>query len=134
MSKEFNTPLVPVSWGELIDKITILEIKIQNIASQSAQKNIKLELELLISLVSQHIGLMELIQPQKEALTSVNSELWRVEDDIREKERQQEFDSDFIELARSVYRLNDLRATIKREINSTLLSEIVEEKSYKPFQ
>jgi len=77
---------------------------------------------------------MELIQPKKEALTSVNSELWRVEDEIREKESQKEFDNVFIELARSIYRLNDLRATIKREINSALLSEIVEEKSYKAFQ
>jgi hypothetical protein len=134
MSKEFDTPLVPVSWGELIDKITILEIKLQNIASESARKNIKLELEQQNTLVIQNIGLMELIQPQKEALSSVNSNLWRVEDDIREKERKKEFDSVFIELARSVYRLNDLRATIKREINSSLQSEIVEEKSYKPFQ
>ena len=134
MNKEFNTPFVPVSWGELIDKITILEIKILNIASHPAHKNIKFELAQLSTLVSQHIGLMELIQPQKKELASVNSELWRVEDDIREKERNREFDSDFIELARSVYRLNDLRAMIKREINSTLLSEIVEEKNYKPYQ
>ena len=134
MDKIFPTPLAPISWGELIDKITILEIKQVKINSLAAVININKELNYLDSIVENNIGVAELIIDLKRLLLDVNKQLWKVEDDIRDKELRKEFDNDFIELARKVYRLNDERAKLKKLINQTLKSEIVEEKSYKEFQ
>jgi hypothetical protein len=132
MSYKFPTPNVPVSWGELIDKITILEIKDIKITSPVANQNIKNELKLLSAIASVTDD-QDAVQLHKKELTEVNLKLWVVEDSIREKELAGEFDDVFIELARSVYKLNDVRAKTKKAINSLLLSELVEEKSYKDF-
>jgi prophage tail gpP-like protein len=117
---------VPVSIGELLDKISILEIKMQHITNANKRKNIECELELLTQ---------EAVQvriPHLEAeLKKVNETLWDIEDRIREKDHQQTFDDEFIELARSVYITNDKRAEIKRQINMTSGSFLVEEKSYR---
>ena len=134
MDKIFPTPLAPISWGELIDKITILEIKQVNINSLAAVININKELNYLGNIVENNIGVAELIIELKQLLLDVNKRLWKVEDDIRDKELRKEFDNGFIELARKVYRLNDERAKIKKLINQTLKSELVEEKGYKKYQ
>ena len=128
-----GTPVVPISWGELIDKITILEIKDLKINSITAKKNIRKELKYLLDIVNLN-NMPEEIKPLKTELKNVNLRLWDVEDSIREKELAGEFDKAFIELARSVYRLNDVRAKTKQSINLILQSELVEEKSYKDFQ
>lgn len=134
MNKTFPTPLTSISWGELIDKITILEIKQANINSSTALSNINKELGYLNEIVKNNIGVVEPIKDLKLGLLDVNKRLWQVEDDIRDKELKQEFDGEFIELARKVYRLNDERAKLKKSINHALNSELVEEKSYKDFQ
>lgn len=134
MEKIFVTPFAPISWGELIDKITILEIKQVNINSLNAIININKELGYLSAIVENNIGVAELIKDLKQLLLDVNKRLWKVEDDIRDKELKREFNNEFIELARRVYRLNDERAKIKQLINQALNSELVEEKSYKDFQ
>jgi predicted nucleic acid-binding Zn-ribbon protein len=134
MNKKFTTPLSPISWGELIDKITILEIKQINIKSSTALTNINKEFDYLNEIVQNTLGVTELIAALKQQLLDVNKRLWQVEDDIRDKELKQEFDIGFIELARSIYRLNDERAKLKKLINQALYSEFVEEKSYKNFQ
>ncbi len=133
MNNKFATPLTPISWGELIDKITILEIKQINIKSTSALSNINKELGYLSDIVKNSDGVSELITELKQQLLDVNKILWQVEDEIRDKELKQEFDIVFIELARKVYRLNDERAKLKKDINQVLKSELVEEKSYKNF-
>jgi len=130
MNKSFSTPLIPISWGELIDKITILEIKQLNIKSLNAQSNIEKELGYLNDIVKDNEGLAEFVKEIKKQLLNVNMQLWQVEDDIRSKELKQEFDTVFIGLARSVYRLNDDRAKLKKQINKLLNSELTEEKSY----
>ena len=134
MKKTFATPLIPISWGELVDKITILEIKQINIKSLNALTNINKEHSYLNEIIENQTGLAELIKDLKTQLLEINKRLWQVEDDIRDKELRQEFDAKFIELARRVYRLNDERAKLKKTINQTLNSELVEEKSYKDFQ
>lgn len=126
-NKYLSSILAPVSLGELIDKITILEIK-QIHMTGIKLKNIDKELKLLKSIIqdkNQEID-MDLINKLKE----VNNNLWKIEDDIRIKESNQEFDKEFIQLARSVYKENDKRASIKKEINKKYNSELVEEKSY----
>jgi predicted nucleic acid-binding Zn-ribbon protein len=134
MKKTFATPLIPISWGELVDKITILEIKQINIKSLNALSNINKEHSYLNEIIENQTDLAELIKDLKIQLLDINKRLWQVEDDVRDKELRQEFDAKFIELARSVYRLNDERAKLKKTINQTLNSELVEEKSYKDFQ
>ncbi|MCZ0962419.1 DUF6165 family protein [Paracoccus benzoatiresistens] len=128
MTSDFRTaPLAPVSWGELLDKITILEIKADRIADPTARANVGRELALLRDIAAPVLpqpGLAPLI----EGLRRVNGALWRIEDDIRAKEAAAAFDSGFVELARSVYLTNDERAALKREINALLRSELVEEK------
>lgn len=124
-------PMAPVSWGELIDKITILEIKAERIAEPAAQANVARELALLRDVaapVGEQPGLAALV----DRLRAVNLALWRIEDDIREKEARAEFDDAFVALARSVYLTNDERAAIKRRINAALRSELVEEKFHAP--
>ena len=134
MNNKFQTPLVPISWGELIDKITILEIKEVKITSNNALDNIRKELGFLSDIVSNSKGVYDAISLLKNELKKVNLNLWQVEDEIRDKEYTQEFDEKFISLARSVYRLNDDRANLKKKINETLFSELKEEKSYKNFR
>jgi len=134
MIKLFTAPLIPVSWGELIDKITILEIKQINLTSASALANINKELDYLNQILNKNHEIIELIKLLKQQLLNINQSLWDVEDDIREKDLKQEFDQTFVGLARKVYRLNDERAKLKKSINQILNSELVEEKSYKNFQ
>ena len=127
-----KTPLVPISWGELIDKITILEIKIDRLKSKSALENVKNEYILLNRIYSENV-LKDTTDNLKIDLSVVNLELWEIEDAIREKERAKIFDQEFLQLARSVYRTNDKRAKIKQQINHLLNSELVEEKSYTEY-
>jgi tetratricopeptide (TPR) repeat protein len=127
-----DTPNAPISGGELIDRITILEIKSVEIANEPARANVFKELRLLQEIADAHAG-CGAVSPLKSRLKEVNRALWQIEDAIREKERKGEFDQDFIELARSVYKRNDERAAIKRQINDFLASEIVEEKSYQNY-
>jgi len=129
-STNFKQPLIPVSWGELIDKITILEIKFAKIKDAFSIDSVKLELRLLLDILQNYPVIQELIAGQRKQLSLINSELWIIEDDIRDKDYKNEFDIKFIELARSVYRLNDERAKVKKEINLILKSEIIEIKSY----
>lgn len=133
MSTNRATPFVPISWGELIDKITILEIKDLKIDSITAKENIRKELKYL-SEIAKLNEMPKAIEELKHQLSDVNLKLWNVEDRIREKELASQFDSIFIELARSVYILNDFRAKTKSSINFLLKSELVEEKSYKNFK
>ena len=119
-------PCVPVSWGELIDKITILEIKVQRLRSPTAASNARHELELLQAELGQQDGVGAL----KDELAAVNRSLWDIEDAIRAKEAAGAFDPEFIELARAVYQNNDARSRIKRAINEVLQSPIIEEKQY----
>jgi Family of unknown function (DUF6165) len=124
------TPLVPLSWGELLDKISILEIKAERIVSAPARSNVRMELSALSAIASELDGDQRL-EEWKRALKGVNEALWSIEDRLREKEAQAAFDQEFIELARSVYKTNDRRACIKREINLSLGSQLIEEKQYK---
>ncbi len=126
-------PAVPTSWGEVIDKITILEIKKKNMVQEEALLNVEKELGMLSSFVADAIAGDPALSDMKQELLDINSRLWVIEDRIREKESVRTFDAEFIELARSVYRTNDLRAAVKRRINMHLNSEILEEKSYKPY-
>jgi len=127
-----STPHIPVSWGELIDKITILEIKSVEIADPAARANVGKELGLLREIAAT-VETREDVRVLKQALKAVNAGLWSIEDRIRDKERGREFDGDFIDLARSVYKQNDERARIKRRINDILASDLVEEKSYRDY-
>lgn len=128
-----STPRAPVSWGELIDKITILEIKADEIDDPAAVAHVRDELRLLQEIEGEaHAAAGELLE-LKNALKAVNLALWRIEDDIRDKEREKIFDGAFIELARSVYQRNDERARLKRRINEVTGSRIVEQKSYAAY-
>lgn len=128
-----NVPNIPISWGELIDKITILEIKKLRIKDPSAIKNISHELSLLKTFIPDEIASNTSIQKLRSDLMRTNETLWEIEDLIREKESSKEFDDIFISLARSVYKTNDTRAAIKRKINNNLMSSLKEEKSYSSY-
>ena len=120
----------PISLGELIDKITILQIKTQHLQG-NALENVKKELDALLTTLN---NLKLNINPTLiQRLQEVNQNLWQIEDDIRDQERQKSFTETFIELARSVYQQNDQRAAIKKEINTTYGSAFVEEKSYQQY-
>jgi hypothetical protein len=125
--------LVPISPGELLDKITILRIKSERIEDPAKVANVRLELSLLERTWQESGAAAVDVSSDERALRSVNERLWDIEDRIRDKEAVQTFDRDFIELARSVYVSNDERAAIKKRINQKLGSRIVEEKSYKPY-
>jgi len=124
----------PVSYGELIDKITILQIKLQQIKDAAKLANVRNELELLEATWKNDRASGTDIADETSRLLAVNQRLWKIEDDIRMKERAQAFDDEFIQLARSVYIENDERAAIKREINTKLGSTLVEEKSYQDYR
>lgn len=125
--------LVPVSWGELLDKITILDIKGRRIADPAKLANIARERDALQAVVVAAGALPDGAQGLIDGLCAVNEALWDIEDDIRDCERQKNFGERFVELARSVYRQNDRRAALKRELNDLLGSELVEEKSYQAY-
>lgn len=125
--------LIPVSWGELFDKITILEIKKDHISDHEKLVNINNELMQLRRIaVPVNVGRSDLSDILIE-LREVNQQLWQIEDDIRLCEKEKRFDNRFIELARSVYISNDKRARLKYRINQILDSDLVEEKSYEPY-
>jgi hypothetical protein len=119
----------PLSWGELIDKITILEIKSAQIRAAAPLANVRAELTLLRDIAEEAISHAAILALKLD-LHAINQTLWDIEDSIREKERLGEFDEGFIELARSVYATNDERARLKRRINVALGSQLIEEKSY----
>jgi hypothetical protein len=125
--------MVPVSWGELIDKITILEIKSRRLDDEAKLANVRKELTLLKAVrdreFSGHAGLAELAR----RLVEVNERLWDIEDDIRSCEARRDFGGRFVELARAVYITNDERAAMKRRINELLGSALTEEKSYAAY-
>ena len=126
--------LTPVSPGELLDKLTILDIKIERITDAAKLANVRRERELLEQ-VWQASGLESAaVRELRAALKAVNERLWVIEDDIRDEERAGRFGPRFIELARAVYVTNDERAAIKKAINQALGSEIVEEKSYSDYR
>ena len=126
--------IVPVSPGELVDKITILRIKSQRITDPAKLKNVRHELDALQRTWagSRYAGVD--IEADTNLLQAVNERLWVIEDEIRDKERAQSFDAEFIRLARAVYFENDERSAIKRRINLRLGSAIVEEKSYSDYR
>jgi hypothetical protein len=126
--------LVPVSPGELLDKITILRIKSARIADADKLANVRRELALLEQHWRQAVPVPGPLAADEAALEQVNTELWEIEDRIRELEGQRRFDAAFIELARAVYLRNDERAAIKQRINRALDSAIIEEKSYQPYR
>jgi len=130
MSDQINVPISP---GELVDKITILEIKKEFIKNDNKLKNINHEYDLLMQIYTTQISKTDGISELKNKLKEINLELWKIEDDIRDCEREKSFSDTFIELARSVYFTNDRRSKVKLEINLLLNSNLVEEKSYKDY-
>ena len=128
-----NSPQIPISWGELLDKITILQIKLENLTSQDALNNVLRELKQLQSIFLKFCP--DAIKPKQLELElkKTNQQLWDIEDKIREKEKHKSFDDEFIQLARSVYITNDERSRIKRRINETFGSDLIEEKSYAEY-
>ena len=125
--------LVEISPAELIDKLTILEIKLELIEEEGKRANVKREYSLLISAYQATIVETEPLRELTSTLKRINRELWDIEDNIRAEERAKSFGARFIELARSVYRTNDRRAAVKRQINAMLSSPIPEEKSYADY-
>jgi len=124
---------VPVSPGEVLDKITILEIKSERMSDPEKVANVRVELALLQETWGEAVSEDNVIRDLHAQLKEINEALWEIEDDIRDKERVKEFDERFIELARSVYFTNDRRSKVKKELNLHLGSEIVEEKSYQDY-
>ena len=128
-----SSPQIPVSWGELIDKITILQIKLEKFTSPEALNNVALELKQLQSVFLQSCPEEIKAKNLKLELKKINQKLWNIEDKIRHKEKVKSFDDEFIQLARSVYITNDERSRVKRRINEALGSALVEEKSYTSY-
>jgi|SRR5580698_207985 uncharacterized protein DUF6165 len=129
-----NEIKVPISPGELLDKITILRIKSRRMTDPRKLANVRVELEALEETwkSSAYAGID--IAKDVDALLAVNERLWTIEDDIRDKERGQAFDAEFVRLARAVYIENDERAAIKRRLNVRLGSSLIEEKSYAQYK
>ena len=134
-SEEFSVLdiLIPASAGELIDKITILEIKVKNIRDPEKNRNVVKELEALDICLKKNVSDTHHLTDLRASLKSINETLWDIEDDIRLCEQRGDFGDKFIKLARSVYRQNDKRAAVKKEINLLLGSSIIEEKSYADY-
>jgi len=124
---------VPTSPGEFLDKLTILEIKAERIADTAKLANVRRELELMRATWAASPLAARDVAALRADLRRANETLWDVEDRIRAKEATQTFDAEFVELARAVYRTNDRRAAIKRDLNVALGSELIEEKSYRPY-
>jgi hypothetical protein len=128
-----ETFTIPISPGEMLDKITILEIKSERISDREKLANVNRELGMLIELWDQYVQQDATILTLRQRLKTINEKLWEIEDDIRDEERNKRFADRFIELARSVYVTNDERADAKKAINLHLKSEIIEEKSYQDY-
>lgn len=124
---------VPISPGELIDKLTILEIKAANISDAAKLANVNVELQLLQETWRSSAYASANIDAEWKQLRDINKKLWDIEDKIRDQERERRFDQEFIDLARAVYFTNDERAAVKKQINTKLGSKIVEEKSYAKY-
>lgn len=124
--------LVEISNGELLDKFSILQIKLDKITDKIKLQNVRKEYETLKPLCAQLLQTTQVVSLFSK-LMDTNSSLWQIEDELREKERKSEFDTNFVLLARNVYFTNDRRAEIKREINLLTNSELVEEKSYEKY-
>lgn len=122
---------IEVSVGEIVDKLSILQIKKENITDEVKLENVTKEFLYLHEIVFAKLNVSH--EDQYSKLLDINRQLWNIEDRIRDKERNKEFDSEFIELARSVYFTNDKRAEMKKEINLIYSSTFVEEKSYNPY-
>ncbi|WP_193181960.1 DUF6165 family protein [Nisaea sediminum] len=128
-----DTILVPIAPGELLDKITILEIKLERMEDAAKLANVRIEFDALDAVRREKLPASAELTDATARLKAINEELWVIEDDIRDCERGGDFGPTFIELARAVYRTNDRRAAIKKEINLLLGSALVEEKSYKDY-
>jgi transcriptional regulator of nitric oxide reductase len=124
---------VPVSPGEVLDKITILEIKSERMDDPEKVANVRVELKLLRDTWAANITDDDVIRDLHARLKEINEALWEIEDDIRDKERVKEFDDRFVELARAVYFTNDKRSEVKKKLNLHLGSQIIEEKSYQDY-
>ena len=129
-----NEIQIPISPGELLDKITILQIKAERISDPVKVANVKTELEMLTRVWDQAVEADAEITALTAELKSINESLWEIEDDIRDEERNKRFGDRFIELARAVYVTNDERANAKKKVNLHLNSTIVEEKSYQDYK
>ena len=129
-----NEILIPISPGELLDKITILQIKSERISDATKVANVRTELGMLEQVWSDAVEDDEQIRTLSGELKSINEALWEIEDDIRDEERNKRFGDRFIELARAVYVTNDERANAKKKVNLHLNSGIVEEKSYQDYK
>ena len=129
-SRMDDIPHVPISWGELLDKISILEIKVARLPAAEARTNAGRELAMLREIAAPALAQ---IAPLAGQLKTLNEALWDIEDKIRDHERAGDFGADFIALARSVYQTNDRRGAVKRQINLVLGSALIEEKGYKPY-
>ena len=129
-----NEILIPISPGELLDKITILQIKAERMTDPAKLANVSNELDMLTKAWSEAVAVDTEITRLSAELKAVNETLWEIEDDIRDEERNQRFGERFVRLARAVYVANDERANIKKKINLHLNSTIVEEKSYRDYE
>ncbi|MET0338477.1 MAG: DUF6165 family protein [Caulobacter sp.] len=125
--------MAPISAGELVDKITILRVKAERIGDPAKEANVRKELALLEAIAAEALTDASELANLTAQLQAVNAALWDIEDGKRDCERRQDFGPQFVGLARSVYIENDRRAAIKRSINAAAGSDIVEEKSYKPY-
>ncbi|WP_448208714.1 DUF6165 family protein [Azospirillum sp. sgz302134] len=133
MTNAVKPPLVEIAIGELIDKITILQIKSEHITDPEKRKNVLFEIEILDKARRECVPeSAELVQLEAE-LKAVNQQIWDIEDAVRDCERNKRFDDHFVALARSVYKTNDKRAAVKKKINELFNSRIVEEKSYAAY-
>jgi hypothetical protein len=128
-----NSPTVPISWGELFDKITILQIKLNTLISKSALDNVSREHDLLQAIFTKYFPKNKQASQLLLHLQQINQQLWDIEDRIRDKERDKVFDDEFVQLARSVYITNDERSRVKRKINDVFGSDLIEEKSYADY-
>ncbi len=128
-----QNPHIPTSWGELADKITILQIKSERLTKPSAIENVRKELALLSAVLASELAATPKLATLQAELKTINERLWDIENDIRIKEKNKQFDAGFIELARSVYIENDNRAETKLAINTLLQSDLIEEKSYDKY-
>jgi hypothetical protein len=128
-----NDILTPISPGELLDKLTILQIKSENITDPAKLKNVGMEHAALQSVADTHIPKTEKLQSLTAALLRINKKLWAIEDDIRDCERASDFGDTFVQLARAVYVTNDKRADLKKQINLEMGSKLIEEKSYADY-
>lgn len=124
---------IQASVGEVVDKVSILNIKLEKLTNPEALENVSVELGFLKRALKES-GMEEALSHSLfQQLAEVNTKLWQVEDELREYESKKTFDAEFVDLARSVYKLNDRRATIKREVNLAFGSKLMEEKSYKAY-